>query len=218
MGKRIIISTSWASLNFLRGDREKKELNLLNNMDTSIPPKFLNLFIGYDHSTNNFVSNKSDSDIILIQDSAKKDELEQAGLKFNRSLDFFLHHTNANALLNDQNNLFQNVAQGLHEPNTHHKYRPVFDIILDKKEDKLNRILKELGFTDTQLYKKETLESKLNFLHHCLTPDGLKEEEVTKSEWAKLDEFTKLKSAGDGPFGDNYLSALRTLRDKLLAS
>lgn len=62
------------------------------------------------------------------------------------------------------------------------------------------------------------LESKLNFLQHCLTPDGLKEEEVTKSEWAKLNEFIKLQAANDGPFGDNYLEALRTLRDKLLAS
>jgi hypothetical protein len=69
-----------------------------------------------------------------------------------------------------------------------------------------------------EIKREIALEAKLNFLHHCLTPDGLKEEEVTKSEWSKLDEFTKLKSAGDGSFGDNYLEALRKLRDKLLAS
>jgi len=68
------------------------------------------------------------------------------------------------------------------------------------------------------IQKEVILESKLNFLHHCLTPDGLKKEEVKSSEWVKLDEFSKLKTANDGPFGDNYLSALRALRDKLLIS
>lgn len=85
---------------------------------------------------------------------------------------------------------------------------------LDKAENKEKKI---------QEFKKlfghdPILESKLNFLHHCLTPDGLKEEEVTKSEWAKMEEFAKLTEANDGPFGDKYLLALRTLRDKLLAS
>ena len=62
------------------------------------------------------------------------------------------------------------------------------------------------------------LESKLNFLHHCLTPDGLANKEVTKSEWANTDEFKELGKATDGPFGDIYIKSLHTLRDKLLLS
>lgn len=76
-----------------------------------------------------------------------------------------------------------------------------------------------------EIKREISLESKLNFLHHCLTPDGLKKEEVLKSEWAALNEFKSLTEvkpekgkAEVDPFGDNYLSALRTLRDKLLVS
>ncbi|MCZ2392977.1 MAG: hypothetical protein LC105_03855 [Chitinophagales bacterium] len=76
-----------------------------------------------------------------------------------------------------------------------------------------------------EIKREVILEAKLNFLHHCLTPDGLKKGEVLKSEWAALNEFkslTEVKPEEDkaevDPFGDNYLDALRTLRDKLLAS
>jgi len=88
----------------------------------------------------------------------------------------------------------------------------------DEIKNKFSEILKVLGFTQEQIEEKNILESKLNFLHHCLTPDGLENEEVTNSDWAKLEGFNTLTEAKDGPFGENYLSALRTLRDKLLVS
>ena len=129
-----------------------------------------------------------------------------------------LHHT---TISNVVKSAFDSglVKPGMHEQNDNGLYAPVFKVLLnDSITEKLPKILKILGFTDTEVQGKEILESKLNFLHHCLTPEGLKEEKVTKSEWAKLNEFTKLQEASDGPFGDKYLSALRTLRDKLLVS
>lgn len=111
------------------------------------------------------------------------------------------------------------IKTGQHEQGEASLYAPIFKILLNEAiTEKLTEILKILGFTDTEVREKNTLESKLNFLHHCLTPDGLKNEEVANSDWAMLEEFTKLTAAKDGPFGENYLSALRTLRDKLLVS
>ena len=88
------------------------------------------------------------------------------------------------------------------------KVKDVVDGHDGKKKDKFQKLF---GYNPI-------LESKLNFLHHCLTPDGLANIDVTSSEWANLEEFKKLTEATDGPFGDKYLSALRTLSDKLLAS
>lgn len=141
-----------------------------------------------------------------------------ASIVVDRNNSCLLHHTTIIQAVKDAfDNRF--VKSGMHEQNAQGLYAPVFRILLDESiNDKLSAILKVLGFTDKEVEEKEILESQLNFLHHCLTPDGLKEEEVTKSEWAKLNEFTKLQAANDGPFGDNYLEALRKLRDKLLAS
>lgn len=132
--------------------------------------------------------------------------------------DYILYHTTStpDVIATIKSLFFNNhIQNGSHILNRYHDkvYRILFD---DNNTDKLNSILEVLGFDDaTQKHNKE-LESKLNFLHHCLTPDGLKNEEVTNSDWAKLEDFTKLTAAEDGPFGDSYLSALRTLRNKLL--
>ena len=73
-----------------------------------------------------------------------------------------------------------------------------------------------LGFSQEQIAEKETLESKLNFLHHCLTPDGLGKADLNL-EWNAKAEFEALEAVqGEGAFGENYIKALRTLRDKLL--
>jgi hypothetical protein len=62
------------------------------------------------------------------------------------------------------------------------------------------------------------LEAKLNFLHKCLTPEGLADAELMISEdWDASQEFSNLNDIeADGPFGENYLSALRNLRNQLL--
>jgi hypothetical protein len=203
--ERIIISTSWDKLNFLRRRRTEKNLQLIGT----------NKFIFYDHTSQNFVVNKADSNIILIQDTATEANL--TALNINKDTDYFLHHTNENGLLEVQDTLFQNnrIAQGLHEPLDEHKYQPVFNIILDNENNKFNRILGQLNFTPQEIAKKETLEAKLNFLHQCLTPDGLGTATIDAS-WSAETQFEALKQVNDGPFGENYIKALTTLRDKLL--
>lgn len=67
------------------------------------------------------------------------------------------------------------------------------------------------------------LEAKLNLLHLCLTPDGLKEAEtLLQDDWNAEDKFevlTEVKDkSGNTPdaFDDNYIKALTALRDALL--
>jgi hypothetical protein len=133
--------------------------------------------------------------------------------------DFILYHSSSEQEVIDsikKSFLGNHIQKGSHISDDYHD--KIYRILFGDKNEKPNEILAILGFTQEQIDKKVILESKLNFLHDCLTPDGLKEAEVTNSDWAKLEDFTKLTAANDGPFGDNYLSALRTLRDKLLVS
>jgi hypothetical protein len=159
-----------------------------------------------------FDTNSKASSIIIVSDSS---ETKLTGIK--AETDLLLHHTQTESHIKNVVEKFDGKkVQGRH-PDLY--YTDVFKIIFnDEITDKLSEILKILGFTDKQIEEKETLESKLNFLHHCLTPEELEQAEL-KDEWNANNEFGVLKSvASDGPFGDNYLSALRTLRDKLLLS
>ncbi len=110
----------------------------------------------------------------------------------------------------------KHIQSGSHVDHQFHD--KVYRIIFDDDNPKPNRFLEALGFTKGQIEEKDTFESKLDFLHNCLTPDGMTSAEVTQSEWARFDEFTKLKATKDGPFGRNYIDALSELRDKLLDS
>lgn len=152
--------------------------------------------------------------VFLIQDSLPNISIEDS----NNCI--LLFHSKTQEKVKNSFNSTQKKL-GAHEQGEQELYAPVFGVLINeaiKNEDKAAKIIEILGLTKNEINKKGILESKLNFLHHCLTPDGLSKEEVTKSEWAKLNEFTKLQAANDGPFGDNYLSALRTLRNKLLVS
>lgn len=109
---------------------------------------------------------------------------------------------------------------GMHEQNDNYLYAPVFRILLNPNipdNEKAIEIIKKLGLTKEKLEERDSLESKLNFLHHCLTPDGLTNDEVAKSEWANTVEFKELEKVTDGPFGAKYLEALSKLRDALLS-
>ncbi len=209
MGKRIIISTSWDKLDFL-SNREQKGLIFIED----------NPFIGYNHEQNKFESKKTDSDIILIQDIASQDILQNDGFIFKKATDYFLHHTNENGLIDVQEDLFAKSIKGQHGTAEEHKYKPVFDIILNSEDNKLNKILNFLGFTEEKIKEENELEAKLNLLHLCLTPDGLLEaEELLVDDWnVKEKEFKSLKEVSyNGAFNENYVIALVALRDKLLA-
>jgi hypothetical protein len=61
----------------------------------------------------------------------------------------------------------------------------------------------------------DLLEAKLDFLHQCLTPEGLVNATLNP-EWNAGKEFSALMNSKDGPFGDNYINALKELRNKLI--
>lgn len=210
MIERIFISTN-ANLHGIFGGRDYANLQArLTNSGLSLLNSDENHKVYFNGT--GFDMTTTSSSIIVVKDSS---ETSLTGI--NPLTDLLLHHTQTdNHIRNVVENFEGKKVQGRH-PDLY--YTDVFKIIFnDAITDKLSEILKVLDFTDKEVEEKETLESKLNFLHHCLTPDGLINAEVTNSEWANLDEFTKLKSTNDGPFGDNYLSVLRALRDKLLVS
>lgn len=227
MEKRIIISTSWDKLNFLRRSRENKNLNLLDIKDTD-GTTYTYKFICYDHTSGNFVANKSDTNIILIQDSAKLGDLNKAGLTFQNETDYFLHHSNNNGLEEVQGQQFKETTKGAHETAVVHKYNPVFDIILDTEDNKAQRIIEFLFPTE-----EAKLGEKLDFLHQCLMPNDANTATLKDNWWQDKDgkninqdnkngvkkAFTELKELkSTDPFDKPYLEALTTLRDKLLAS
>jgi len=190
-----------------------------NNIPILMKLKKSNISLLNDNNVVYFNGEKFDitsiaSSIIIVKDSSTIPLTD-----VNSETDFLLHHSRTE---NHQKEVVEKFTgrkkRGMHSNRDEDLYKPVFEKLFDDTiSDKLKAILEVLGFTDKEIEEKETLESQLNFLHHCLTPDGLSKEEVTNAEWAKLDEFTKLKTANDGPFGNNYLSALSTLRDALLS-
>lgn len=142
------------------------------------------------------------------------DELPDT-LQINRNEDCLLYHSTTTETVKRSFDAIR-IKEGHQTQNEEHLYLPVFRILIDNEANKFNRILKELGFTQEQIEQKNTLESQLNFLHHCLTPDGLSKAEL-KQEWDAENEFKVLKGVEeDSPFGDSYLTSLRTLRDALL--
>ena len=163
------------------------------------------------YSGNKFDTISTTSTIIVVKDSSTT---QITGI--NAETDLLLHHTQTYDHIKNVVEKFQGKKVLGRHPDLY--YTDVFKIIFNEAiTDKLSEILKVLGFTEKEIIEN-TLESKLNFLHHCLTPDGLAKDEVTSSDWAATDEFKELGKATDGPFGDTYLKSLRSLRNKLLVS
>jgi hypothetical protein len=213
---RIIISTEFERLNRVIGTRRiQKNINLIQD----------SLFIGYCHTENKFVALKSDSNIVLIKDTATKELLVNAKINFNKETDYFLHHTNANGLVNEQANLFGNKIQnGAHETNEDDFYKPVFDIILGNSNDKFNEILKKLKLTDEEIKENIDLKSKLDFLHYIYNGGKPSEYEGDKSfaieEMYKIFEETQysidLDMDADESRGADQRKYLIALRNVLL--
>ena len=205
MIKRIFISTNETLHGLFNFDND----NFKKLLDSQLSELTKYDVLYYNGKT--FDTSSKSSNIIVISDASEKQLTS-----INPDTDLLLHHAKTREHIDRVVNKFEGKkVQGEH-PNVY--YTAVFKIIFnDKITDKLSEILKVLGFTDKEVQEKEVLESKLNFLHLCLTPDRLTKQEVTKSEWTELSEFEILKNANDGPFGDKYIEALRNLRDKLLA-
>jgi hypothetical protein len=210
--KRIFISTNYDKLGKVIGDnQDEKGIKDLNNDEISL--------LYFNNSTFNFQTSLIENAILLLvkDTSTLIDSNKTPLVKINKDEDYLMGHSTCKHL-----ELFEYThTDGMHEQKDPF-YTSVFKTIFDdsiQPADKVEEILKVLGFTEEQKTEKNEHESKLNFLHHCLTKSGLNKDEVTNSEWAKLDEYKNLSSqANDGPFGANYISALRSLRDKLLVA
>ena len=96
-------------------------------------------------------------------------------------------------------------------------YKMLPEILIEVENNSYSALEKLVEELTTKINTDQTLEAKLNFLHKCLTPEEAKKATLNE-KWKATEEFRKLKRAEDGPFGDKYLEALRSLRDKLLAS
>ncbi|MBK8370391.1 MAG: hypothetical protein IPL20_03235 [Saprospiraceae bacterium] len=200
--KRIIISTNYAKLDDILESRNVLNLISINS----------DFFTGYCEEKEEFVSKKNDAALILIQDNATITQLKDAGLIFNKETDHFLHHKNENALLSYQNILFKYWTDGMHETVHEHKYKPVFEIILDDKDNKAERIIQ---FLFPQ--KRKDIQTRLQILHQCLVPSELENIKDVSEEIIK--DFESFKTEIEGilnPFDPDYLEKLRTLRDKWL--
>jgi hypothetical protein len=81
------------------------------------------------------------------------------------------------------------------------------------KEDAFNAVWEYFSKKNDNNQK---LETNLEFLHNCLTPDGLKDATL-QEDWQASSEFEELKKEnGNNPFSDPYIDALTALRNKLL--
>ena len=165
MSVRIIISTNWSKLNNILRNRNQKGLNHIKN----------NSFIGFNHEENQFEANKANSDIILIKDTATKETLEKDGLVIKKETDYFLHHNNTNGLVDIQNELFIKCVEGNHLHGEKYKYVTVFDIILDNNNNKINRILDVLGFSDEKIEQDRLRNLQKDFFHACRTKEKIPE-------------------------------------------
>lgn len=235
--KRIFISTDWDRLrDSVLPVAAPNRNNITKGIDLLGQT---NSLLYFNSNTFTFSEVQINSEIILIYDEDYSNAINL--IDTDKGTDLLLHHSRPNNPTPDYSIKFDHKVTGEHEL-TGRNYPDVFKIIFnDAITDKLSEILKVLGFTDKEVEEKETLESKLNLLHHCLTPEGCKSVtwgEDYKIEVKKMSEdgqelteqlglindikakelFVKLKQTTDGPFGENYLSALRTLRDKLLVS
>lgn len=199
--KRLFITTNLekAILMYNRGGYEKEKKRIETDFK-SLPKEY-----EYGH----------DFKIMVIDDSFEKWE----DYKILIETDYILYHTSSEK---DKIEIINKGFRVNHIQKSSHilgeLHDKVYQVIFSDVNDKHNSIFNILGFTDKQIEQKETLESKLNFLHHCLIPAGLNSSDLNV-EWNAKTEFEALELVKtEGPFGDNYLKSLRTLRDKLLLS
>lgn len=164
---RIIISTAFSRLYILGELQHSKGLRLLKDKEICV--------IGFSNSQKEFTPDIKDCTILLIQDNKSNVELEKHGLQIRKETDFFLHHTNANGLLEFQDDLFHKsqIQKGAHEKNANDIYFPLFTEIIfnDSIEDKVSVIIKR--FFNSKINAPDTRVKKvfLEYIYNGNLPD-----------------------------------------------
>lgn len=143
--------------------------------------------------------NKDGDDYILVHESSGLDEKEIIKNNFGKN----------------KIKLGSHIAEFYHDK--------VFKVLFGNGNNKPQRILKELGFTNEDISEKENFNSKINLLHKCLSPETINlntKEDISKLNkeemGAYLNFLKKVKQIKD-PFDKQYISALITLRTSFLS-
>ena len=181
--------------------------------------------LGYCESSESFVSVENDNEATGISLFIVFDSIQKLTVGIGTSDDYLLRHTIDNdALIGRFSN--GNIKQGRNTTFPKDLYSLVWPIVLEEGDQKADRILKLLFPPEDDI-----LEAKLNLLHLCLTPDGVKKisgiknyhliqsivENIKVEEEAEESILEYLgKTNPEDCFSQGYISALTKLRFVLL--
>ena len=211
--KRIFITTDVEKAADMYSNANHAERNVRVEID------FADLTNGKEYTYDN------DFKLIVLDDTF----INWTKYQINKSNDYILYHTSSEgnvitalttAFLDNHIQKSSHILGEFHDE--------VYRIIFGNDSDKPNKILNVLGFTNEQIEEKEILESKLNLLHQCLTPDDAKTatqipnyhlievdvEDVKIKNESVIEYLAKQSDCFDE---EGYIKPLTTLRDKLLA-
>ena len=199
--KRIFISTqatSSSKLYGLFGGSDFRDIRAKLN-STNIELLESNDAIFFDTDTKTFNAVDNNASIIVIRDGIT------ALPNIDRENDYLLWHTQTKKEILES---FDKLKQGQHTAKDEYLYFPVFKIILDDEDKKIERIIEKV-FT-----APEKLESVLKFLHECL-------DKQATGEKLQADDFLNIADIKE--FREKYTNIPITdamiidMRDKLLA-
>ena len=155
--KRIFISTNH-DLHGLFNGRDHSVLK------TKLDQSCLSLLtssnvVYYNGEAKRFDASSINSDIIIIKDSIPSSTTDLLDTIFNSitEADVLLHHSREKFHLDFIKSKFVNKKYGEHTTGEQHTYEPVFKIIFGEEDDKVNKILEVLGFTDEEVNRKNKL-------------------------------------------------------------
>ena len=186
--KRIYISTNATLHGIFNNDAAvylkiaESNLNLLDKNDV----------IFFSIETNKFSTATANPGIIIVKDSSTT---PLPDIKMNT--DFLLHHSRT---LEHQNTVVKNFSgrkkSGKHSNNGKELYKPVLEIIFDDSDDKVNRILSVLGFSDEEMKRTDEVEAliqihkslKLVPLKGCWRDDALNEDKKKLEDLSHINQ------------------------------
>lgn len=159
--------------------------------------------------------------VIILNDSFK----DWYRYNINRSDDYILYHEGSTEdVIETITNSFE---ENHRKPGNHIEgqyYDSLFKILFDDNEnDKSNKILKILGFTEQQIIEKDNFKSKLNLLHKCLSLETLHTitdpdlEKLTSDEKSGFNAFKINVGSISDPLSGEYFKHLTSLRTRFLS-
>jgi len=157
-----------------------------------------NDIVYYNFKEGKFDTATATSSIIIVKDNSTN-ELQD----IKSDTDFMLHHSKTDEHQTNVVSKFSGQKRsGAHSQNDNDFYKPVFKIIFGNNTDKVNEILKTLGFSKEN-YKLEAL-IRLNKSLALLPLKGKWLEDAFKTAKQALEKSDNIKSANDRLAGIAY--------------